>query len=661
VRVLRFLLPLVLLHLLFVTSAYAESTNTSDVVAGRAFEVNGYQLFNREHYYYGYTKVLTDGDVGTGIGTGDNVRAFWTELEEPTKIYGYASNNGGSTSYHGFNIAFYDVNRNVLFSGTLASSNGTRVDLPTPIENVKYVGVLYWLQYTYYTNWIGEVKVYGEYNDQNPPNKPLGLTFTPGTEKGILSWSANTENDLAGYNVYKADGIKVNDALITSTTYEVNMVPEVTESFYITAVDASGNESIPSDLVSGFAYPALIKPVIKKMVPDATSLHVEWESSYQSFSVYLDGLKVYETTAKKADITGLNAGQSYSVFVRAVDKYGRSIDSDAVVFETKPLPPPVKPDLTYTATPTTITLNWSKVGVWYQVWNIHEGQTYKLHELEGTTYTITGLEPETESEFYVVAIDPYGREVQSDTITARTLPPPPPVNPQLRQVAVSYDSITVTWTAVGVKYDLYLDDVLVKTTKGIVDRLTGLDPDTTYRIKVVAVDQFGRENPSNELTSKTTPAPTRPDPSPPTDPPPVSNSKNPDLNKGNDHLIQGMKDTKDQGMNVIMLAILIIIMVFGILWLIKLFKKKMSKATASRNSGRLTGSGRASVPGRSSGSGKIPAVGSADKAFYGKGTRYQTAQIPATSGGPKSKKIARRGGKRVKFYVQSYRKRFPKR
>ncbi|MEO6434352.1 MAG: hypothetical protein ABIP55_01135, partial [Tepidisphaeraceae bacterium] len=85
--------------------------------------------------------------------------------------------------------------------------------------------------------------------DTTPPAAPAGLG-TSASESGIvLSWNANSEGDLAGYNVYRstsANGTftKLNGGLLSGTSFNDTTAPAGEQSFYrVTAVDLNANES----------------------------------------------------------------------------------------------------------------------------------------------------------------------------------------------------------------------------------------------------------------------------------------------------------------------------------------------------------------------------------------------------------------------------------
>ena len=74
-----------------------------------------------------------------------------------------------------------------------------------------------------------------------------------------VAWDANTESDIAGYNVYrstdpnlpKGSWTKLNQTLLTRTTFQDERVESGQKYYYyITAVDHAGNVSPPSEVVS---------------------------------------------------------------------------------------------------------------------------------------------------------------------------------------------------------------------------------------------------------------------------------------------------------------------------------------------------------------------------------------------------------------------------
>ena len=90
----------------------------------------------------------------------------------------------------------------------------------------------------------------------SPQVIPVTLTLTPPATTGsaTLSWSANTEPDLAGYKVYVGTQPGTYGAPIAtgaSTTYTVGgLAGGRTYYFSVSAVDSAGNESAPSSEVS---------------------------------------------------------------------------------------------------------------------------------------------------------------------------------------------------------------------------------------------------------------------------------------------------------------------------------------------------------------------------------------------------------------------------
>jgi hypothetical protein len=87
------------------------------------------------------------------------------------------------------------------------------------------------------------------------PLSPQNLTYESSGSTVTLNWSANTESDIAGYNVYRGDTsggpyARINSTLITETFY--NDIPGVEDNYYcVTAEIKAGSESRLSTEVFG--------------------------------------------------------------------------------------------------------------------------------------------------------------------------------------------------------------------------------------------------------------------------------------------------------------------------------------------------------------------------------------------------------------------------
>jgi fibronectin type 3 domain-containing protein len=91
------------------------------------------------------------------------------------------------------------------------------------------------------------------------PSPPADIRINAAPERISIFFPANPERDVAGYNIYRSTDadlpknrwIKLNDALLTRTTFQDETVESGKKYFYyLTAVDTAGNTSQPSEVVS---------------------------------------------------------------------------------------------------------------------------------------------------------------------------------------------------------------------------------------------------------------------------------------------------------------------------------------------------------------------------------------------------------------------------
>ena len=103
---------------------------------------------------------------------------------------------------------------------------------------------------------------------------PTGLTAAGGNGLVELSWDANSEQYLAGYNLYRStssggDFTLVNDSLLTVPKYIDNNVENYTEYYYaVAAYDIYSNESLMSDEVMVMPTDGVIVELVRQDFED---------------------------------------------------------------------------------------------------------------------------------------------------------------------------------------------------------------------------------------------------------------------------------------------------------------------------------------------------------------------------------------------------------
>jgi len=113
-----------------------------------------------------------------------------------------------------------------------------------------------------YVNYTGVVNVVGSATVNESVSMTPSITIPQGLSVSIsgsgqltLSWTANSESDLAGYNIYRStssssDFAKINSSSITANSYVDSGLSSTTYYYKITAINTSGRESKYSGIIS---------------------------------------------------------------------------------------------------------------------------------------------------------------------------------------------------------------------------------------------------------------------------------------------------------------------------------------------------------------------------------------------------------------------------
>jgi chitinase len=280
--------------------------------------------------------------------------------------------------------------------------------------------------------------------DTIPPTAPTNLVVTATTETSVsLAWNPSTDNSgRFSYLICCAGGTVTVSQKVTSHTLE-GLEPGKTYTFRVSAKDAAGNVSAPSNAVTvtlpgDLAAPT--KPVVNVLDVGPTHATLNWSStddgSFIWYSIHVDGEPV-DTLNSKSDTfpcaavlvptgcTPLDQSTTYTFTVRARDIDGNlSPFSDPVVVTTDPPPndhtPPTQPTNLTTDFNGHLVVSWEPSTDDLAPQSLIRYDVYVNGELRAVKVGETTAEVEAEfgvSDIDVVAVDTADNESVPGTIT----------------------------------------------------------------------------------------------------------------------------------------------------------------------------------------------------------------------------------------------------
>lgn len=181
--------------------------------------------------------------------------------------------------------------------------------------------------------------------EDTPPFEPLGLKGFAGQDSVLLQWRANSESDMAGYNIYRAENSGgpysiVNNLLVAETAFiDRTVTNEITYFYVISAVDVDGNESRYSKEINAMPTSIPDPPMGLSAGIDVDAVKLFWNASSEGdvvgYNVYrsmseegavlkLNNDPVADTTFMDADV---ERGSTYFYTISAVDSDGNESSS----------------------------------------------------------------------------------------------------------------------------------------------------------------------------------------------------------------------------------------------------------------------------------------------------------------------------------------------
>ncbi len=207
------------------------------------------------------------------------------------------------------------------------------------------------------------------YTDLTPPAAPQNLRSLTQGEVVTLTWDANTEADLNGYNLYWLNGggvAPVNTAPIKDATFQHQGLTNGGYLYQITAVDIYGNVSLASNQTVALVYqPLLTQPVTPVGAADL-ALVGSWAQAGDQVELFnVIGVELVSAGIVAADWEGnftftavLSLGNN-KFQARASDTGGNTSKLSAAIEVKFDEPPATPTGLTGAATGYDVNLSWN--------------------------------------------------------------------------------------------------------------------------------------------------------------------------------------------------------------------------------------------------------------------------------------------------------------
>lgn len=231
-------------------------------------------------------------------------------------------------------------------------------------------------------------------------------------------WSSNNKTGWQFISSPVKDA-KINDFIPESSDYDLYRYDGTKNLEWINHKDENdyGDDDEPETPVTPTAPAA---PVVTATAISSSQIQLSWEAvaGATSYKVYSVGNELTETTGTNYTVSSLQPNKSYCFSVSALNENGESAQTEAcaTTLNAKPITPY---DFTATATgESTIELSWSPANR-ATSYNVYQGDE-KIATVTEPTYTVEGLEPETNYCFTVTAENEMGESDKTEEKCATT-------------------------------------------------------------------------------------------------------------------------------------------------------------------------------------------------------------------------------------------------
>ena len=456
-----------------------------------------------------------------------------TPYDPPTNLTAVAGPLQVSLSFTPPSGAYvYTLKRSLTTGGPYTTVGCAYIGATTYVDTGLSAGVIY-----YYVATAGDGNTTDESGNSNeasasptpaPPAAPTNLNATASQGQVSLSWTASS--GATSYNVYGGSNYYQPPLLgsTTSTSYAATGLSASTSYYFqVTAVSDAGEGSPSSMAYATTPQAPFSAPVTLTATAGPLQVSLSWEYVSNCYmynvkrSTTAGGPYTAVTTVQMGNSctdTGLTAGTTYYYVVTATDYTGTLESTNSPESSATPTaaPPAAPTNLNATASQGQVSLSWT-TSAGATSYNVYGGSNYYALPLLGSTtntsYTATGLSPNTYYYFQISAVSGAGEGPQS--YMAYSMTPQGPLSPPTDLTAsAGAGQISLSWNGNGAyQFNIkratvtggpYTTVTSVYYSTSYTD--TGLTPGTEYFYVVTAMDGMGGNESGNSNEASGAPA-----------------------------------------------------------------------------------------------------------------------------------------------------------
>lgn len=340
---------------------------------------------------------------------------------------------------------------------------------------------------------------------------PSNLTASNITSQGVtLTWTG-----LKGALNYILDQNDNVIATTTDTTYNVTgLSPQTTYTFKVAVQTSAGQSDFsPPITVTTLGVPPVAPAGLSYSNLTDASFNAYWlrQNDATSYDVYLNGNLVGNVQQPliynpSYSFDNLSPNTTYTLTVIAKNDWGQSVASQPLTVTTL-ITPPNGLLRAKNITSNSVDFTWSALDGATSYAIAENGNLIAV--VTGTSYTVTGLSPQTSYSFQMAAINDSGQSDYSIPTNVTTLGVPPSAPSGLTYTSISSNSVTIQWSNVSdaSSYNVYLNGNLISNVSSDTYTLSGLTPNTLYTITINAQNTWGQSTLSSPLSLTTLPDP----------------------------------------------------------------------------------------------------------------------------------------------------------